>query len=165
MPVSIEVTVFVPEIKMHSDVIRHKIISTMRRKSVPELKRLFRGTTEGWKNPPNWSEKYSNSVDEVSATVWATGKNKKQYGYVNFGTDPHPIYPRRAKVLRFQPGYRAGTRPGSIRSRAYQRSGPVITSLGVNHPGIKDPRKFDEQIAIKIAPEFQDDIRDAIRIF
>lgn len=165
MPVSISIEVEIPEIKLQSDVIRRKILDAMRKNTVPEVKRLFRGTTQGWKNPPNWSEKYTDSVDEISATVWASGANKKQYGYVNFGTDPHPITPKRAKLLRFQSGYSASTKPGSLISHANTRFGPFQSYRAVNHPGIKEPREFDKQVAYKIAPQFQDDIRRAIRLF
>lgn len=165
MPVSISIEIEIPEIKFQSDVIRRRIMDALRKQTVPEVKRLFKGTTQGWKNPPNWSEKYVDSVDEISATVWASGANKKQYGYVNFGTPSHPISPRRANMLRFQTGYRAGTKPRSLSSRANQRFGSYVSVPMVHkHPGV-EAREFDKQVAYKIAPQFQEDIRKAIRLF
>jgi hypothetical protein len=161
MPVSISVQVTIPEVLINSDVVRLKIENTLKRKTGPELKRLFEKTTEGWDTDVKFYEKYANTTSYVSVTVFT---RSKIYGIVNFGSPPHPITPKRpGGMLRFQTGYRAGTRPKVIGSRSKQRSGPYISTRAVNHPGF-EAREFDLAIAEEIAKTFPDDVQEAIRI-
>lgn len=80
------------------------------------------------------------------------------YAMVNDGTRPHPIRPRRGKVLAFKGGFRAKTLPRTIGSGAGGSSGPEVFSRGVNHPGTA-ARDFDTTIAQKwdrlLGPIFQ----------
>lgn len=87
-------------------------------------------------------------------TVIALGKTKAEFlvgtddeifRYVDEGTKPHIIRPVRAKVLRFQGGYRAKTTPNVIGSTAGGASGDIVYSRGVSHPGIK-ARNFSKVI-------------------
>lgn len=163
MAISVEMTVTVPELVISSDVIRGQIEQVLRNRTGPELRRLFKGTTDGWKNKPDFSQKFTNRTDFVSVRVWATGGNKRQYGIVNFGSRPHQIRPRRGGMLRFQPGYRAATRPRVLSSRSAQRFGDFIAARSVKHPGF-EAREFDLTVAEKIAPGFAKDVQNAINI-
>lgn len=64
--------------------------------------------------------------------------------------------------MRFRPGYRASTSPGSLMSRRNYRSGAFITRFVVNHPGFT-AREFDVLIANEYGPVFPDDVHDAIK--
>jgi len=162
MPISIQVTVTAPKTLLNEQVIRDQIEKAMRSKTAPDLKRQFEKTVQGWKHPPDWSQKFTNQVNYVSVTVWASGANKEQYGLVNYGSPPHTIAPkRRGSILRFRPGYRAATKPRVISSRAPQRSGEFVGAYSVKHPGF-EARRFDEAVAEEIGPRFAEDMQEAI---
>lgn len=98
----------------------------------------FRQTTRTWKHKPDFKIK----EDDGRATV---GTDDEIYNYVDQGTRPHTIRPRRAKRLRFQAGSTSKTTPGSL--RAGPGGGGVTTyRRAVRHPGTK-ARGFSEMIA------------------
>lgn len=163
MAISVQVKVTAPEVLLNSNVIRDKLEEAMRRQTGPDIKRQFEKTVQGWKNPPEWSQKFTNQANYISVAVWASGANKNQYALVNYGSPAHTITPRRGGLLRFQPGYRAATKPKILSSRAPQRSGEFVTAFAVKHPGF-EPRHFDEAVAEDIAPRFVKDVQDAIAL-
>jgi len=93
--------------------------------------------------------------------IHSGGNNTEQYALVNAGARPHVIRPRHARILKFQRGYRAATRPRVIGSHAAARYGPVVTAQAVHHPGF-EAREFDETIAKEYAPRFREDMRRAL---
>lgn len=161
MPISIQVTVTAPEILLNSEVIQDRIEQAMRSKTIPDLKRQFEKTVQGWKHPPDWSQKFKKQTNYISVTVWASGANKNQYGLVNYGSPAHSITPKRGRFLRLQRGYRSATRPRILSSRAPQRSGGYILYEKVSHPGF-EPRDFDIAVAEEIGPRFVEDMQKAI---
>lgn len=164
MGISIQVKVTAPEILLNSAVIIEKISQAQRQKTAPDLKKQFGKTVQGWKHPPDFSQKFIKRPGYISVTVWASGPNKKQYALVNYGSPAHTITPRRrGGILRFQRGYRAATRPKILSSRAPQRSGDYVTSYAVHHPGF-EPREFDLAVAEEIALRFAEDMQEAISI-
>lgn len=164
MAISVKVTVTAPKTLLNEAVIRDKIEQALRRQTEPDIKRQFQKTVEGWKHPPDWSQKFTNQANYISVAVWASGANKEQYALVNYGSPAHTITPkRRGGLLRFQPGYRSATRPKILSSRAPQRSGEYVTAFAVKHPGFS-PRHFDEAVAEEIAPRFVKDVQDAISL-
>jgi hypothetical protein len=160
---NIRITVKVPEIVLNSDFILTRISQKMKSKTGPDLRALFRRTVEGWDNPPDFSQKFHVGRDYCSTTVWPSGRNKNQYNLVNEGSPPHIILPRRARMLRFQVGYRAATKPRVIGSSAKQRFGPYTGSAGVAHPGF-EAREFDSAIAEEYQDTFAADMQDAINV-
>jgi len=161
--VDINITVTVPEYVLNSNFVRWLIVRAMQSKTAPDLRRLFGKTVEGWSGKPNFLQKFTNSTAYVSTTVWPSQGNKegKTYTLVNNGSSPHRIYPRRGGMLRFQPGYRAGTRPRVLSSRSYSRSGPFVSARAVDHPGF-EPREFDAEIAEQYAETFVKDMQEVI---
>lgn len=162
MAVSVTVQVTIPELLINSSVVRFKIEQMMKSKTGPELMRMFKQTVEGWDHNVNFYQRTSNTTDHVSVTVYT---RSQQYAIVNFGSPPHPITPKRpGGMLRFQPGYRAATRPKIIGSRAKQRSGAYVSARAIpEHPGF-EAREFDVAIAEEIAKTFPDDVQEAINI-
>lgn len=159
---SIQINVTVPKSIFDSQAAIQRIAAAQRSKTAPKLKRLFKETTEGWNHQPNWSQQQTIGRDFIAMKVWPSGEHAEQYRLVNNGAPSHMIAPRRARVLRFQTGYRAGTRPRVLRSRAYQRFGRYISTSLVNHPGF-EAREFDRLVAETHEPEFWNDMQDAFR--
>jgi len=161
----ISITVSVPEVVLQSQFVREMILQKMQRKTAPDLQKMFKQTVQGWADPPNFLQRFRNSPSQVSATVWP-GQNTtggKKWAIVNAGSPRHVIRPRKARMLRFQPGYRASTRPRKLSSRAYTRYGPVIRTLSVQHPGF-EAREFNKEIKEQYADTFVQDMQDAIRV-
>lgn len=157
MPISIRVSVKVPELVLDSELVRHAIQQKMERKTKPDLLKEFRKTVEGWDNAP----RFQSEVEHVVNLLTRVFTESERYAYVNNGTAPHIITPKGGGMLRFQTGYRAATSPKVIGSRKPQRFGPQIMTRGVRHPGI-EPRLFDEVIALEYVDTFAQDIQDAI---
>ena len=69
------------------------------------------------------------------------GTDDKIYTYLEYGTRPHTIRPKRAKALRFMSGFRPKTTPGSLWSGAGGSFGDRVYAGAVRHPGTK-PRRW-----------------------
>ena len=163
MGISISVRVTAPKEIIAIPRVQSEIIKAMLNKTLPSMEKYFGWTVRGWDNPPDWESKLSNDQSSISISVWAAGKNAQQYAWVNNGTDPHPIPPRNpGGFLIFQPGYHAGTRPHALGSEHFTRFGDFVTAKGVNHPGIKNPRQFDQAVADAIDATFKMDMQEAI---
>lgn len=76
--------------------------------------------------------------------------NSLKYRYVDLGTEPHPIYPKQeGGLLVFPSKYTPRTKPGVLKtgSGGKDYSSPIIFTRYVKrHPGIKEPRNFEEKI-------------------
>jgi hypothetical protein len=161
MAISMSVKVTVPELVLDSALVRHMIERTLERKTGPDLSKEFRKTVQGWSSPPRFNPHIHNFSGHLSAEV---STDAERYIFVNNGTSAHVISPKNARgLLRFQPGYRAATRPGSISSSRPSRFGDHISSRKVFHPGV-EPRNFDQIIAESYEDTFVSDIQDAIRM-
>lgn len=157
-----KVRVKVPKKILDAEGVREEIARTLQYTVALDAKAFFRKTTYGWTNKPRWSQAFDENADMMSETIAAEGPNADQYSLVNNGVNPHiirPINPR--GFLRFQPGYRASTTPGSLDSRRNYRSGQAIMKKIVYHPGL-EARDFDVLIAHTYAANYQDEIQGAI---
>ncbi len=163
MSVNIRISVTVPDSVLRSEFIRDQIMAKMQSKTAPDIKRLFGQTVNGWANKPDWSQRFTNSVDEVSTEVWPSGQHAAQYSIVNQGSPAHVIRPRNRGMLRFQVGYRRSTTPRVLSSRANSRYGDVVSSGMVRHPGF-EARDFDAAIRDEYAPTFAEDMQEAIKV-
>jgi hypothetical protein len=72
--------------------------------------------------------------------------NIKPYLFVDEGTKPHTIKPKRSRYLAFQSGYNAKTRVGIIGSQPGGAFGAQVFAAQVHHPGYPG-RKFTITIA------------------
>jgi len=160
MPISVEINVTVPELVFNSSVVRNKIYVALRTQVGPMMQKLFEPTVEGWSDKPKFHQSGHNWLSEVAVRV-STGSEK--YAWVNNGTPAHTITPRRGGMLRFRPGYVAGTRPGVLSSHAPKRFGDYISAQRVNHPGIT-ARDFDVEVAERVYPQFVDAVNEAIHL-
>lgn len=122
------------------------------------MKRDFEETTKTWNHKPIFTVDVSTKGQGPAVLV---GTDNEIYRFVNDGTKPHDIFPKRGKVLRFQSGYSAKTSAGVIGSGGGGASGPTLFRPYVRHPGTK-ARKFDEAIAKKWQPRFKQEMQEAM---
>lgn len=87
-------------------------------------------------------------------------KEAQIWRYLDEGTKAHEIRPRKAKALRFQTGYKAGSRPNSLNVGTSKKSGPEVFRKRVRHPGFA-ARNWSILMAKKWKPKIQ---QDAIQI-
>lgn len=111
-------------------------------KSAALILRDLESTVRTWKQKPTFDVTITEQGGSYAVTA---GTDDEIYGYVNDGTRPHAIRPRRARYLRFSSGYKAKTRVGIIGSFQGGAFGSDVFSSGVFHPGFPG-RKFTEKI-------------------
>lgn len=158
---AIKITVTVPKEIVNIEKVRQAIIDAQNSKTKPALVRLFGQTVDGWHNRPDFRSRRVDTSSQLGVLVYPAGPNAKQWELVNAGARAHEIRPRHARMLRFQRGYRAGTKPRTLRSSAYARSGAFVTSRLVHHPGF-EAREFTQTIADEHELDFASDMQQAI---
>lgn len=129
------------------------------RKAGNDIRKDFEETTKTWTNKPEFQVVYAVRPNGPEVLV---GTDDKIYGYVNEGTKPHPIFPVRAKALRFQTGYVAKTVPGQLFSLAGGAFGDVVHRPYVMHPGT-EARNFDDIIQKAWKSKFKTRIEQAMK--
>lgn len=122
------------------------------------MKKTFEGTTETWETDVKFTMRSKVTGFEASISV---STDNKIYGYVNEGTEPHIIRPKRAMRLAFQTGYRAKTRPRSIVSGPGGSFGETAFAKVVHHPGTK-AREFTKYVSVRYQDILPRAIQDAI---
>lgn len=121
------------------------------------IQRDFDATVRTWKHKP----KFVVNLTERSVSV---GTDDKVYSYVDEGTPPHIIRPKRARSLRFYAGgFRAKTTPNNLYAQKGQTANQNLTySQGVRHPGT-EARHFTtlikERSSKRVASSFQKELR------
>lgn len=130
-------------------------IRAQSQRSAADLLADHEKTVSTWEHKPRFTVKVSQVEVEVRTDdqIWR---------YVDQGTKPHVIRPKRpGGVLRFQSGYSAKTRPGSIISGNGGASGPIVTAHEVHHPGTK-ARGFSRRLRAKWKEKYPRDMQRAI---
>lgn len=108
----------------------------------------FMKTIETWDHQPKFDRVFKVEGFNIIGECFTTDA---VYGYVNDGTSPHPIPPKKGEFLHFQVGFTPKTKPGWIGSKSGGKdksSEWVHPRFVEKHPGIKEPRLFDETIAL-----------------
>lgn len=157
--IGVKIRVFVPREVLDSARVVHNIEHTMVQKTQPDIRRELEKTVRTWDHKPSWSLDHFFGVRAMWVKVYT---DNVQYRLVNSGARPHEIRPRRAKMLRFQTGFRPKTRPRLIGSFAGGKFGSYISTPVVHHPG-HEAREFDAQIAEEYQDTFKKDVQDAIK--
>jgi len=162
MPISIRVSLRVPERLLSVQNVVNEIARVQRSSTAPDVQRLFRRTVVGWRTPPQFNYTQHIERNSIGVTISSAGQNSAHYALVNAGSPAHLIRPvNPGGWLRFQPGYSPSTRPRVLSSRAYMRHGAFVRSKLVHHPGFT-AREFDAEIADQYTPTFQADMQAAI---
>jgi len=122
-----------------------------------EIKKDYERTTRTWKT------KVTFVIKKESDFRYLVSTSNRIYGYVDQGTRAHPIYPRRAKALRFNTrGFRAKTSPNTLVAYAGSPAKPPTAfRKKVNHPGFKG-RFFTKRLAEKSRKRFAKKLQNAI---
>lgn len=107
-----------------------------------------------------WKHRVDFKIDETNEGA-NIGTNDKIYTYVDQGTKPHIIKPKKAKVLVFNSKFKAKTKPDSLSSSAGRSEPPKVFAKIVKHPGIK-ARGFVKLVAVRSRRRFQTAINRAI---
>lgn len=139
--------------RLRIDAMRLQLLNDVRKVGTG-IKADFEKTTATWKTQVKFEVQVS-LAGGPQAEVFTTNKI---YGYVDKGTEPHVILPKRKKALSFVwggPGsYRPKTRPGVIGSSGGGATGDRVAFKGVLHPGTK-PRNFSKEIQKLWTPRFK----------
>ena len=123
-----------------------------------QIKKTFEGTTATWETDVKFDVDVTMNNSKAEIVV---STDNEIYGYVNEGTKPHIIRPKRARRLAFRTGYRPKTRPKSITSGPGGASGPWVTAGVVHHPGTK-AREFTKYVIVRYQDIIPRVIQDAI---
>lgn len=144
--------------RMKDDDLRLELLNSLR-SVANDVKKDFEATVKTWDHKP----KFESAISLKGAgPQFLVGTDDEIYGYVDKGTKPHVIKPKRAKVLRFAGTYRAKTSPGVIGSSSGGSSGAEVFSRGVKHPGTK-ARNFEEAIGRKWEKAFKGRMEEAMK--
>jgi hypothetical protein len=158
---TIGLKITVPKSWWSEESVLRELEKTLKKDTGKKIQKDFRTTVKGWstKNKPKFPIQFRKTRNEMAVKV---STQDDIYRFVNDGTAPRLIVPKGSgKALRFKPGYRAGTRAGSISSSRPVRSGAFVTAAYVRHPGI-EPRLFDETILKRTRLPFAVDVNIAI---
>jgi len=116
----------------------------------------FKVTTRTWTNKPEFAIE---SPDEETRVV---STDSKIYGFVDKGTKPHIIRPRKGGRLSWMgTAYRAKTSPGVIGSKTGGNNNSIVYAKIVQHPG-SEARKFSIAIRDKWAKQMYTLMQSAI---
>ena len=105
------------------------------------------GATATWEDKPQFEIQGPFLKGKELSVRVAPRTNVEIFTYVNDGTPPHMIFPRKGKFLSYQRDFTPKTHVGSLSSGPGGKSGPYVNRLGVAHPGI-EARKFTTVTAI-----------------
>lgn len=147
--------------KLKVDKVRLELLNALRAQG-KEIVADYNQTVQTWRNKPTFEVAVSLSGGDVTVLVVPDGPNRQQFEYVDKGTRPHIIRPRRATILRFKSAYRAKTQPGVIGSNPGGASGDDVYRQFVNHPGT-EARRFSEIIEKRRRKRFQESMVDAMQ--
>lgn len=147
-----------------NSIARKEIEQAIDKKIKPPLLKSHERIVANWKNKPDFQAKKVIRPDSIGVYVFPTGENKMIWIYVDQGTRPHVILPKRAPRLRFKTGYIPKTlaRPARTVAGGGRATGDVVFAKRVNHPG-SEGREFTKQIAKDIEPDFKNEIENAFR--
>lgn len=130
-------------------------IKAQSQRSGGELLADLQRTASTWEHQPKF-------VLRISSREIEARTDDKVWNMLDRGTKRHVIRPKRpGGMLRFQGGYAAKTRPGSIISGNGGASGPVVWAKEVQHPGTK-ARGFSRRLQAKWKEKYPRDMQKAI---
>lgn len=136
-----------------------RAIDRAEKKTTNLMKRDFKATVRTWDHQVEFEVVEHTTGSDHTITV---GTDDDIYGYVNNGTEPHEITPKKSRFLYFPGGpYKAKTRVGIIGSRAGGTSGATVAARSVKHPGSK-ARNFTGVIGQRRQKTFEQEISQNI---
>lgn len=129
-----------------------------------DLRRIHKDVVDDWEHKPEFVASTQFEAQKINVDVKARGQYKKIWRYVDEGTKPHVILPRKeGGRLIFRTGYSPRTLPvAQAHVGTGIASGNFVSVQQVNHPGT-EARDFGKQIAEDYKPEFRRRIENAFR--
>ena len=123
----------------------------------------YKRVTEQWAGKPQFDIKVTFNGRKYSLTIVPKGEFADRWIWVDEGTDPHIIRPKKPGYpLRFKSGYNAKTAPIAQANVGDGRSfGSTVSKYFVSHPG-NEPREFSSAAARQIEPGFLDGLDNAV---
>lgn len=117
----------------------------------------FKVTTRTWTNKPDFT------IDASKEDRRIVGTSDPIYGYVDKGTKPHIIRPKRpgGRLTWMGTAYRAKTTPNVIGSKSSKNNNSIVYTKIVQHPG-NAPRNFSIVIRDKWAKEMRIRMQSAL---
>lgn len=152
MPAAVQIKGIKPA--RFKDAAFRRVIQKAAQQAADAMQEDFEKTTATWDHKVEF-ERIIDTDPNVEVLV---GTDDEVYRYVNDGTRPHLIFPKKKKALSFQWGgkgsYRPKTKPSTIGSTPGGPTGPKVARAYVQHPGTK-ARNFDKVIQKKWRSAFR----------
>lgn len=144
-----------------------KMLTDVGGKLAGRVQETYKELTGNWKQdgerpidtPVVFKEKLTRKTGGLLVEVKT---NSLKYRYVDLGTESHDITPRPDNptgLLKFPQEFRPRTQPKVLKMRQGGKNwgGPWMTMTHVVHPGIKEPRNFEETInREQLLPTYKD---------
>lgn len=129
-----------------------------------DLRKAHVDVVSDWRHKPDFVAKTDIGRGILSVNVFVRGQHKKIWRYVDEGTRPHVIMPKKAGGrLIFRTGYSPRTLPiAQAHVGTGTATGGWRTADMVNHPGTR-AREFGNTIAEEYTPTFRRRIENAFR--
>lgn len=145
--------------KKFNDAVYLKAFTAAANKTGKDMEKDFKLTTKTWKHKPVFQREVSVGPKSVDILV---GTDDPIYGYVDQGTRPHIIQPKKpGGKLAFRSQYTAKTVPNVIGSKAGGAKGSMVFRDWVLHPGTQ-ARNFDKIIGKKWQSVFRGRMEQAL---
>ncbi len=119
----------------------------------------FLKTIETWRHKPVFTKSIAMDTRGVIGQIWT---DDDIYGWVNSGTDDHPIFPKKSKFLHFQENFTPKTKKGWVGSQAGGKTGDWAHPRQVLHHSI-EAREFAKTIAEETQPKIVAKFREELR--
>lgn len=103
---------------------------------------------DNWEHKPKIISQYTHMKTQLKLVVKPSGKNKRYWVFVSFGTKLHTITPSKSEFLRVRQGYIPRTTPGGVYGGPGSYDGGVFYTQGVEQK--IEPRHFEEHIVDKL---------------
>jgi hypothetical protein len=115
--------------------------------------RALKQATAQWKKPAE----FETVETDDGATIMT---EDQRYTWVDEGTKPHAILPKKSRFLRFRPG--DGVRNEIARRQSMAAASDVaVYAKAVQHPGIR-PRNITERVMLRREKDIVKAIEDAV---
>lgn len=151
-----------------NSIARKEIEETVKKKVKPALVKSHERIVSDWNSKPEFKSRLTIKPKEMSVFIFPAGTHKLIWKYVDQGTKPHPILPKRKPLLKFRwdgkGSYKAKTLPKPARtvSGGGTTQGNIVAMKAVNHPGI-EAREFSKIIGEDSQEGFRREIENAFR--
>ena len=145
--------------------LKQEVMAEMDRSVKPALVHAHERVVADWRHKPEFKARKVVNQRGVAVDIYPAGEYKMIWVYVDQGTEPHLIRPKRARRLRFQTGYHPRTSAKPARygaSDGGKATGPVVYASVVHHPGTK-ARNFTQTIADDMRVDIKRMIENALR--